>query len=68
MHIVIINPKTCTVKFAKVFDTYKSSDDLDKFIDLENINFGFIVVAACKDDCARKLSENAKLFFSLMGS
>lgn len=29
---------------------------------------GYIIVAACKDDCARKLSDKAKKFFSKMGS
>ena len=32
LHIVIIDSATGIVKFAKVFDTYKSSESLDHFI------------------------------------
>lgn len=32
LHLVLVDPKTYSMVFAKVFDTYKSSDDLEKFI------------------------------------
>ena len=55
LHIVIINPKTGIVENAKVFDTYKSSDEFDDFIS-SGIPYGYIIVAACKDECSRRLS------------
>ena len=50
-----------------MFDTYKTSIRLDHFI-AQDIPAGFIVVAACKDDCATRLSERAKGWFADMGS
>ena len=32
LHIAVIDPKEFKVAMAKVFDTYKSSDELDAFI------------------------------------
>ena len=34
----------------------------------ENIKKGFIVVAACKDDCVIHLSDQIKNYFARMGS
>ena len=50
------------IEIAKVFDTYKSSDELDKFID-SGIPKGSIVVASCMDDCVSNLSSKAKNWF-----
>ena len=69
LHIVVINPLDCSVVFAKVFDTYASSDGFDNFIRTSKIPEGFIIVAACKDDCTAKLSDKAKTWFTTnMGS
>ena len=67
LHIVLVSLLNKKIIFAKVFDTYKSSVDFDKFIQYE-VPDGHIVVAACKDDCVTKLSENGKLWFENMGS
>ena len=52
LHIVVLSPLNFEIKFAKVFDTYKSSVAFDKFIeeDMKGL-FGHIVIAACKDEC-----------------
>ena len=59
LHIVVINTPYGTVEFAKVFDTYKSSAELDDFID-QGVPEHYIVVVACKDDCVTNLSNKAK--------
>lgn len=42
---------------SRVFDTYKSSEELEKFIDRKkNLAEGSIVIAACKDECTSNLS------------
>ena len=56
LHIVVINPANGKTRFTRVFDTYKSSDELDKFITLNAIPLGYIIIAACKDDCVTNLS------------
>ena len=68
MHIVVINRKTGRVEAAKVFDTYKRSDNFDEFISDDGIAFGSIIVAACMDDCITNMSQEAKRWFSNMGS
>ena len=50
LHIVIVNPLTGKVVLAKVFDTYISSEEFERFAK-DKIDFGFIVIAACKDEC-----------------
>lgn len=67
LHIVIINPGNGKVMFAKVFDTYKRSDTFDAFV-AKGVPDGYIVVAACKDECTRNLSTDAKSWFAKMGS
>ena len=48
LHIVLVNPINFQVDFAKCFDTYKSPEDLDSFIEeMQNDNFDKIVIAAC---------------------
>jgi len=59
LHIVVINPNNGKVEAARVFDTYVSSVAFDDFI-IESYPDGFIIVAACKDDCITKLSKCAK--------
>lgn len=62
LHIVIINPKNGKIELASVFDTYESSDVLDGFIGKAKMD-GFIIVAACKDECVRHLSFAVKKWF-----
>lgn len=65
--MVVINCTNGKVVSAQVFDTYKSSDELDIFL-LKEIPKGYIVIAACKDECVKHLSWNAKKWFTNMGS
>ena len=54
---------------ARVFDTYKSSKDLELFLKDNGIPDGHIVVVACKDDCSKALSDTCRDFFTeKMGS
>ena len=59
LHIVIINSRSGEIQTAKVFDTYSSSESFQEFTRKEILE-GCVVVAACKDDCATKLSQEAK--------
>lgn len=68
LHIVVVNPKDANVEVSKVFDTYMSSDKLEEFIDKQRYPDGYIVVAACKDDCVKNLSKKCKMWFGKMGS
>ena len=68
LHLVIIDQKLGQVIQAQVFDTYKSSQFLDKFISTSNIPQEAIVVAAVKDDFEKELSPFARDFFTKMGS
>ena len=52
LHIVVINPFNGILEWAIVFDTCTSSEDLDCFI-TNDIPEGYIVVAACMDDCTK---------------
>ena len=52
---------------SKVFDTYKSPESFDHFVK-QGVPDGYIVIAACKDDCVTKLSQKGKTWFANMGS
>ena len=58
LHLVVFNPFECVIAMAKVFDTYKSSQELEQYID--QIPAHSIIVAACKDECVTNLSEKCK--------
>ena len=47
------------VQGARVFDTYQTSVALEGFIK-KDIPHGFIIVAACKDECVTNLSPTVK--------
>ena len=68
LHVVLVNPQTGEVELAKAFDTYKAATDFDKFVLNKWRWHGYIVAAACKDECAAKLSLKAKYWFQRMGS
>ena len=68
LHIVLIDSNTGSIKLAKVFDTYKSSKAFDNFITSTPIPEGYIIAAACKDDCISNLSDEAIQWFADMGS
>ena len=68
LHVVVIDPFDGKVKFAKVFDTYKDSMDLEYFITSEHIPRDFIIVAASEDDASTELMDNCKDWFKDMGS
>lgn len=65
--MVIFNPSTGLVEFARVFDTYQTSEEFEKFIG-RGVQAGKIVVAAAMDDCMTNLSEKAMVWFESMGS
>ena len=65
--MVVINPFNGKTEYAKVFDTFKSGYDFDKFID-KGIPDGYVIAAACKDECRTNLSMKAKVWFAKMGS
>ena len=67
LHIVVINPKNGKVEAGRVFDTYKTSEQLDSFI-LNCVPPRYIVVAACKDECVTNISLEAMKWFVGMGS
>lgn len=67
LHVVIINSESGGIASAQVFDTHESSLAFEEFIKIK-IPQGFIVVAACKDECAKKLSKKARDWFVQMGS
>ena len=64
LHVAIINPSDGKVEYIAVFDTYKSPDSLDSFI---NCDASFyterIIAVACKDECSKHLSYKAKEWF-----
>ena len=66
LHIVILDGNTGEPSFYSAFDTYKSSEKLEYFIN--EVKDGDIVIAACKDDCQNNLSEKCILWFESMGS
>ena len=67
LHIVVLNTTNCQVYKAQVFDTYRSSEQFDKFVD-EPLPDGHIVAAACMDECVTKLSDKGVEWFESMGS
>ena len=68
--MVFINSFNGQVIISRIFDTYKNGYELDNFLenDLPHPKVNYIVVAACKDDCAGKLSIQARNWFESMGS
>ena len=55
LHIVIMDPENGSIAVAQCFDTYKTSIYLEELIDKDVPN-GYIVIAACKDDCVTQMS------------
>ena len=69
LHVVCIDQETGEIKVAQVFDTYRDSIGIEYMTnDEDKFSQGDIVVAACKDDCQRKLSKTAKQWFANLGS
>ena len=64
---MVMNTRNGKVETSQVFDTYKSSEKFEAFID-KKIPAGFMVIAACKDDCTTNLSTKAKDWFADMGA
>ena len=67
LHVVVINPSDGHIISSLVFDTYISSNKLETFIATEVLD-GSIIVAACKDECSKNLSQVCKKWFGDMGS
>lgn len=70
LHLVIFNPENGLVHTATVFDTYETSEGLDMFIANigRNLPDGFIVIAACQDDCVKAMTNTVVEWFEDMGS
>ena len=69
LHIVLINRTNGRIELAKCFDTYESNIDFDDFVEEHSpVPDGYIVVAACKDDCATNLSMEGRQWLSNLGS
>ena len=69
LHVVIINNSNGKIEFAKVFDTFKSSSQLEQFItqDFLEIPPGSIIVLACKDECTKEITEGIKKWLINLG-
>ena len=68
---MVINPLNGKITIANIYDTYKTCQSFDEFIRPkyeDTIKPGWIVIAVCKDDCAKSLSNEAKKWFTKMGS
>ena len=63
LHIVIVNPISGIVEWTGVFDTYKSSAAFEWFCENTEIPDGYIIIAACKDDCSNNLSLVGREWF-----
>ena len=68
LNFAVINPYNGKVWFAQVFDTYVSSESFEKWISETEIPVGFIIAAACKDECSKNLSQKVKDWFTALGS
>ena len=61
LHLAVVNlGNGGKVVFSKIFDTYKSCTQLDTFIKTQQFPPNSIIIAACKDDCSKNLSQTAK--------
>ena len=48
LHIVIVDPRTTKIQFAKCFDTYHRCDVLEGYMNyFETIKKEYIIIAAC---------------------
>ena len=54
-HVVVINTFRGSIEISKIFDTYKSSEEFDKFTAIK-FPKDWIMAIACKDDCSKNLS------------
>ena len=52
---------------GEIYDTYKSAEEFNCFV-YNGCPEGFIIIAACQDDCVTQLSSFAKAWFQAMGS
>ena len=60
LHIAILNHANGKVITSKAFDTFKSSETLEKFIGENPVADGNMVIAVCYDECSTNLSTKAK--------
>lgn len=67
LHIAVINPTTGAVELAQIFDTARTSEQLETWIKKE-LRDGDIIAAACKEDCFRGMSKIIKQWFISLGS
>ena len=67
LHVIVVNPYTAKPEVSKVFDTYKSSKNLEIFIDSQITN-GHILVVACQDECTAYLSRISRQWLADLGS
>ena len=60
LYLVIFDMKQGSIEYNMCFDTYKSSQVFERFIDGVVISKGSVVIIACKDDCVTNLSDKCK--------
>lgn len=67
LHVAVVDPNDGKVEVAKCFDTHKSSEEFEDFIS-NPIPNGHIVVATCRDEVSKNLSEKSRNWFTRLGS
>ena len=73
-HMVIIDPYNGGIQLNKVFDTYKSSKEFERWIDMQDGEYeGSIIAVTCKGECTgglyvQKVSDKVAAWFQGMGS
>ena len=50
------------LEHSEIFDTHVGSEKMEVFID-SNIPQGWIVAAACKNDCVKGMSQKVRQWF-----
>ena len=69
--MVVFNPGLGKIEFTKVFDTYKSSDSFEEFIESierNDIPDDLVVAVACQDECITNLTSDCREWLESMGS
>ena len=67
LHVALVDPNNGKVEVTKCFDTHKSSEEFEDFIS-KPIPVGHIVVATCRDEVSKNLSDKGRNWFKSLGS
>lgn len=68
LHIVVIDPDNGKIVLAKAFDTHATTLGIKEMLDGGGAPEGFIVIAACQEECVKKMTQKIKKWFTDMGS